>query len=71
MLYLHSKWPSYFVISLGFYFHMKFPKNKTVAKISKFTVYIQCSPFITLCLRSIEMDHDISESLYKRKFLGK
>ena len=24
-----------------------------------------CSPFITLCLGSIEMDHDISEFCYK------
>ena len=43
MIYLHQETTeSDLTISPGFYFHVKFRENKTVAKISEFTVWVPC-----------------------------
>ena len=38
-------------------------------QLSPMVTLIQCSPFITLCLVSIGLDHYISESCYKGTIL--
>ena len=58
-------------ICFGVQSEVSFNDSQQSTLIIFFLESTMCSPFITLCLASIRIDHIISESRYKGKILQK